>query len=338
MSMTAAGSSVAGLGRIAGGAGSAGNPQPMHIPDGFLSVPVSVVFWIVAVVVIGYALRRVSRELDERRVPLLAVLAAVIFAGQMLNFSVTGGTSGHLLGATLAAALLGPWAAMIVMTAVVSIQALVFQDGGILVLGANLFNMTIVGVLVGYGAYSLLRRALGDRRWAVPVSGFAAAWLSIVVASLSCALQLALSGTSPANIAVPAMGGIHALIGVGEGLITAGALVFVLAARPDLVAPTAKPTAGQKALWVGGVVIALVLAVLSPLASAHPDGLEWVAEQQGFLDAARDPLYNMIPDYVFPGISDEAVATIVAGIVGALVVAAAAYFVAQGVRRRAPQP
>lgn len=337
MFLTGVVSSVAAFGRIAGGLAPTGGSQPMHIPDGFLSVPVSVVFWVVAVAVIGYALRRVSRELDERRVPLLAVLAAVIFAGQMLNFSVTGGTSGHLLGATLAAALLGPWAAMVVMTAVVSIQALVFQDGGILVLGANLFNMAVVGVLVGYGAYQLLLRALGKRRWALPVSGFVAAWLSIVVAALACALELALSGTSPANIAVPAMGGIHALIGIGEGLITAGALVFVLAARPDLVAPTAKATAGQKALWIGGVAIALVLAVLSPLASAHPDGLEWVAEQQGFLEAARDPLYHIIPDYVFPGISNEAAATIVAGIVGTLIVAAAAYLVAQGVRRRAAQ-
>lgn len=337
MSITAVGSSAAALARITGGLAPTGGSQPMHIPDGFLSVPVSVVFWIVSVVVIGYALRRVSRELDERRVPLLAVLAAVIFAGQMLNFAVTGGTSGHLLGATLAAVLLGPWAAMVVMTAVVSIQALVFQDGGILVLGANLFNMAIVGVLVGYGVYQLLSRALGHRRWTVPVSGFVAAWVSIFVAALSCALQLALSGTSPANVAVPAMGGIHALIGIGEGLITAGALVFVLAARPDLVAPTAKATAGQKALWVGGVVLALVLAVLSPLASAHPDGLEWVAEQQGFLEAARDPLYNIIPDYVFPGISNEVAATIIAGIVGTLIVAGAAYLVAQGVRRGATQ-
>jgi len=337
MSGNAVVSSVLALGRIAGGYGPSGGSQPMHIPDGFLSVPVSILFWVVSIVVIGYALRRVSRELDERKVPLLAVLAAVIFAGQMLNFTVTGGTSGHLLGATLAAALLGPWAAMVVMTAVVSIQALLFQDGGILVLGANLFNMAIVGVLVGYGAYQLLLRAFGNRRWALPVSGFVAAWLSIVVAALSCALQLAASGTSPANVSVPAMGGIHALIGIGEGLITAGALVFVLAARPDLAAPAAKATAGQKALWIGGVALAVVLAVLSPLASAYPDGLEWVAEQHGFLEAAREPLYNIIPDYVFPGIANEAVATIVAGVLGALVVAAAAYLVAQGVRRRATQ-
>jgi len=310
----------------------------MHVPDGFLSVPVSIVFWVVSALVVAYALYRVNRDLDERRVPLLAVLAAVIFAGQMLNFAVAGGTSGHLLGATLAAVLLGPWAAVVAMTAVVSIQALLFQDGGLLVLGANLFNMAIVGTFVGYGIYQLLSRLLKSGRAAVPVSGFIAAWVSIVVASLACALQLALSGTSPANLAVPAMAGIHALIGIGEGLITAGALAFVLAVRPDLVAAAQSATAKRKALWIGGVAIAAILAVLSPLASAHPDGLEWVAEQQGFLGAGLDPLYNIIPDYVFPGIANERLATIVAGIVGVAVVLAAAWLAARGTRRRAAQP
>lgn len=328
---------VSGLARATSPLGPDGGVQPMHIPDGFLSVPVSIVFWVVSAAVVGYALFRVNRELDERRVPLLAVLAAVIFAGQMLNFSVTGGTSGHLLGAALAAILLGPWAAVVVMTAVVSVQALVFQDGGLLVLGANLFNMAIVGVFVGYGIYRLLTQLFRGKRWTVPVAGFTAAWVSILAASLSCALQLALSGASPANIGVPAMAGIHALIGVGEGLITAGALVFVLAARPDLVEREPTATMGQKILWIGGVIIALVLAVLSPLASAHPDGLEWVAEEQGFLEFAREPLYNIIPDYVFPGISNEAVATIVAGIVGTLLVLGISWGVSRGARRRAAQ-
>src|SRR5512138_3837199 len=111
----------------------------MHIPDGFLSVTVSIVFWVLSVVVILVALSRVNRELGEREVPVMGVLAAAIFAGQMLNFSVTGGTSGHLLGAALASILLGPWAAVLVMTSVVSVQALIFQDGGLLVMGANLF-------------------------------------------------------------------------------------------------------------------------------------------------------------------------------------------------------
>ncbi|MDP3186711.1 MAG: PDGLE domain-containing protein, partial [Anaerolineales bacterium] len=149
---------------------------------------------------------------------------------------------------------------------------------------------------------------------------FAAAWLSVVIASLACALQLALSGTSPANISVPAMGGIHMIIGIGEGLITLGALAFLYAARRDLFRVGEAAPKGSAAVWTFGLGIALVLAVFSPLASAHPDGLEWVAEQKGFLEAARGPLYTVIPDYVFPGISNTALATIVAGIIGTLMV------------------
>lgn len=295
-------------------------PQPMHIPDGFLSVAVALLLWALSVIVIGYALRRVSRDQGERLVPLMGVLAATIFAGQMLNFSVTGGTSGHLLGAALATILLGPWTAMVVMTTVVSIQALIFQDGGLLALGANLFNMAVIGVAVAYFAHVTVQKLARGKSWSIFVGGFVAAWLSIVVAALACALELALSGMSPASIVVPAMGGIHILIGLGEGLITVGALALVRAARPDLL--QAKPAAmsGGGAVWVGGLLFALFLAVLSPLASAHPDGLEWVAEQHGFLGAAREPFYALIPDYIFPGISNEALATILAGILGALLV------------------
>jgi cobalt/nickel transport system permease protein len=292
----------------------------MHIPDGFLSTIVSIVFWLISVVAVAYALRRTGKELGERQVPLMGVLAAAIFAGQMLNFSVTGGTSGHLLGAAIATILLGPWPAVIVLTTVVSVQALVFQDGGLLALGANLFNMAVVGVSVSYFVYTSLRRLAGGQPWSLFVIGFASAWSSIFIASLSAALQLAFSGMSPANIAVPAMGGIHALIGVGEGLITVGALAFLSATRRDLISAEPVAAKGGAAMWVIGLGIALLLAVFSPLASARPDGLEWVAEQNGFLEAARGPFYDLIPDYVFPGVSNEVLATILAGIVGTLMV------------------
>jgi cobalt/nickel transport system permease protein len=292
----------------------------MHIPDGFLSVLVSIILWILSIIAIGYALRRVGQDLGERQVPLMGVLAAAIFAGQMLNFTVAGGTSGHLLGAALATILLGPWAAIIVMTTVVSIQALIFQDGGLLAMGGNIFNMAIIGVSVSYFAYTSLKKLIGEQKWGVFVSGFVTAWLSIFIASLAAALEIAASGTSPANIAVPAMGGIHALIGIGEGLITVGALTFIYAARRDLLQAGQTAPAGGKAIWVVGLGIAILLTVFSPLASAHPDGLEWVAEQKGFLDVAQGPLYKVIPDYVFPGITNEATATILAGIIGTLIV------------------
>src|SRR3972149_2084781 len=181
------------------------SPTAMHIPDGFLSVAVSVFLWIVSIVVVGYALKRVGKDLGERQVPMMGVLAAAIFAGQMLNFAVAGGTSGHLMGAALAAILLGPWAAILVVTTVVGIQALIFQDGGLLALGGNIFNMGVVGVTVSYFVYRTTRHLLGSFSWGRLASSFLAAWFSIEIVALAVGLQLALSGTSPANIAIPAM-------------------------------------------------------------------------------------------------------------------------------------
>jgi cobalt/nickel transport system permease protein len=263
----------------------------------------------------------------------MGVLAAAIFAGQMLNFSITGGTSGHLLGAAIATILLGPWAAVLVMTSVVSVQALVFQDGGILALGANIFNMAIVGVFVSYAIYTLLQKLLGNKKWGILTSGFVSAWGSIFIASLACALELAISGTSPANIAVPAMGAIHALIGIGEGVITLGALAFLWAARKDLVLHDEAAASGSKGILIGGSLLAIVLAVLSPLASSHPDGLEWVAEQHGFLAGIKEAFYNLMPDYVMPGINNPAIATIAAGILGAAIVFGIAYGIARAEKR-----
>jgi cobalt/nickel transport system permease protein len=309
----------------------------MHIPDGFLSVLVSIILWAISVITVGYALRRVSADLGERQVPLMGVLAAAIFAGQMLNFTVIGGTSGHLMGAALATILLGPWAAILVMTCVVAVQALIFQDGGLLALGGNIFNMGIVGVAVAYMAYNTLRRLAGERRWGLFLSGFVSAWLSIEIAALAVALQLALSNTSPANIAIPTMAGIHALIGIGEGLITVGALAFIVSTRPDLLKSGTGRVAGGKLIWIAGLLLALLLAVASPLASAHPDGLEWVAEQQNFLDRAQNPLFNLVPDYVIPGISNEALATILAGLLGTLIVFGVALGIAYTRRRKSSE-
>ena len=293
---------------------------PMHIPDGFLSTAVALAFWIISVALIAIALKRVGQDLGERQVPVMGVLAAAIFAGQMLNFAVAGGTSGHLLGAALATILLGPWAAVVVMTSVASIQALIFQDGGLLSLGTNLFNMALVGVAVSHFVYTSVRRPFPAKPAGVFVGGALAAWLSIVIASLACAFELALSGTSPANLAIPAMAGVHMLIGLGEAAITVGAIAFLYTARRDLLGLGGTVPKGSSAVWVGGAAISVVLAILAPLASAHPDGLEWVAQHQGFLAAAREPLYEFIPNYIFPGIDNEALATILAGLVGVLLV------------------
>lgn len=308
------------------------SPAQLHVPDGFLTTTVSLVLWALSVLVIAVSLRRVGNDLGERQVPLMGVLAACIFAGQMLNFPVAGGTSGHLVGAALAAILLGPWAGILVLTCVVGIQALIFQDGGLLAMGSNIFNMGVVSVFSAWGVYRLVQVFARGARWGLFVGGFAAAWISVQVAALSTALQLAASGASPANIAVPAMAGVHALIGIGEGLITVGALTFLAATRRDLIT-NEKTAAAGRGVWAAGLALAVALAVVSPLASSDPDGLERVAENIGFLDRAQAAPYTLIADYVLPGVQNEALATILAGVIGLTIVFIVAYGVAR-MRRR----
>ncbi len=207
----------------------------MHIPDGFLSVATVATTYVVSVGGVANAVRVANKKLGEKHVPLMAILAAFIFAAQMLNFPVAGGTSGHIIGAALVAIMLGPWATVIIMSAVLMAQSLIFQDGGLLALGANIFNMGIVAGFGAYYVYHLTGLWLGDNRKGKLVSGFVAAWASVFLASIACALELAASGTSPLGVVLPAMAGFHALIGIGEGLITVAVLSMVLATRADLL-------------------------------------------------------------------------------------------------------
>ena len=209
--------------------------QQMHAPDGFLTVPVAAVMWLLTVACLAVALRRANQALDERAIPLMGVLAAFIFAAQMFNFQVVGGTSGHLLGGVLAAVLLGPWAGTIVMACVIAVQGLVFQDGGLVVMGANIFNMGIVGTMGGYFAYRLIAGVLGGEERSRLVAAALAAWLSVVGGSVAITAELVASGTTPLAVALPAMVGIHLLIGIGEALVTAAALAFLAFTRRDLL-------------------------------------------------------------------------------------------------------
>lgn len=209
----------------------------IHIPDGFLDVKTWASLDVAAVGGLAFAFQKVKKEIDEDKVPLLGVAAAFIFAAQMLNFPVVGGTSGHLMGGLLAAVLLGPWAGSIVVTAVLLVQCLIFQDGGLTALGANVFNMAIVGSIGAYYIYLLLAKLLGERGFMVSVA--MAAWSSVFLASVACALELVISGTVPFQIVLPAMAGIHALIGVGEALITVAVVSSVKLTRPDLIAALA---------------------------------------------------------------------------------------------------
>ena len=207
----------------------------MHIPDGFLSTEVAVACFVPAAAAVSVGLKRANVELDERRVPLLGVTAAFIFAAQMLNFPVAGGTSGHFLGAALAAILLGPWLACLVLAVVLGVQAFVFADGGITALGANVLNMGVIGALLVGGLMSAARRVAGRGRTALLAISGAGAWLAVMAGAAVTSIELAISGTVPLSTVLPAMLGVHAAIAIGEAVVTVAAVSAVLATRPDLL-------------------------------------------------------------------------------------------------------
>jgi cobalt/nickel transport system permease protein len=306
----------------------------LHIPDGFLSVPVALIGWLLAILFIGLALRQTREQFDERQIPLMGVMAAFIFAAQAINFPVLGGTSGHLLGGALAAIVLGPWSAVLVMAAVIGLQGLLFQDGGLLVMGWNIVNMGVLTAITGAAVYRWIQGWSDGGRASLIGGGAAGAWLSVMAAALATSLELAASGTVPLNIVLPAMLGVHALIGIGEAIITVGALLLIYSTRPDLLQQGASATGQKSSRWVAaGLVTALIVAFFSFAASSAPDGLEWVAEDQGFLATAFEPVYNLLPDYTIPIIGNERVSGIAAVIVGTLVVFGLAYLVGRLLRQ-----
>jgi len=311
----------------------------MHIPDGFLDAKTAVISTGMAVVGIGIALRSVRRTSAARRVPLIGLAAAFVFAAQMLNFPVVGGTSGHLIGAVLVAVLLGPSAAVLAMTAVLVVQCFMFADGGVTALGANVFNMAILAPGVGYAIYALVRRAAGDSLRSRLLATAFAAWCSTVVAAIVCAGQLALAGTVAWKVAFPAMAGIHMLIAIGEAVITTLVVAAVVRARPELLAsrpPTSAPSRYTE-LTAYGLLVSLGLAVfVAPFASGWPDGLEKVAAALGFEHkaAAMPILAAPLSNYAIPGFPSAVSSTIVAGGVGILVAFVLAYVLARALTPR----
>ncbi len=306
------------------------SPVLMHIPDGFLNLTISVICWIVSASIIGLAVSKTNKALGEKQIPLMGVMAAFIFAAQMINFPVAGGTSGHLLGGALAAIVLGPWAGMLVMTAVIAVQGLLFQDGGLLVMGANILNMGLVTATIGYGLYRSVSAQSNHIK--LGVIGVAA-WLSVMAGALLTSFELWLSGTSPLQAVIPAMLGAHALIGLGEALITVSALAFILRTRPDLLDKDSESAKGSRGwIWVGGL-ITLAALLISPFASADPDGLNRVAMDLGFIANAQS---NSGPfaGYTIPFFGLTSLNKIAAGAIGVLVVGAIIMLVGRGIKAK----
>ncbi len=297
----------------------------MHIPDGYLSARTAAAAALLAGGGLALALRRVRAELPPRRVPLLGLSAAFVFAAQMINFPVAAGTSGHLVGGVLAGVLLGPSAAVVVLSAVLIVQCLLFADGGLLALGANVFNLALVGGAGGVALQRLARAFLPGTRGLILSAAFAA-WCSSVLAASACAGELALSGVARGELVFPAMVGVHALIGLGEAAITACVLSAVARLRPELLAapePEA-PGIGRAARGehiVLGLLVALGLVLfVAPFASPWPDGLERVAAELGFqVRAAAAPVVAApLAEYQAPGLLPGGWGTALAGLLGVL--------------------
>jgi cobalt/nickel transport system permease protein len=265
-------------------------------------------------------MRRARRQLPPRHVPLLGLAAAFVFASQMLNFPVAGGTSGHLIGATLTAALLGPSAAVIVISAVLIVQCFLFADGGITSLGANIFNMALIGGVGGWVIYYTVSQIVPGIFGRIFAATFAA-WCATVAASIACAGELAASGMVKWNVALPAMAGVHMLIGIGEAIVTALVLSAVCANRPNLIlTPNPQPGKSYGMIALYGSLIAIGLALFfPPIASKLPDGLDYVAKSLGFEGRSTTIVNAAMPEYRAESFGSGNLATSIAALIGTVV-------------------
>jgi cobalt/nickel transport system permease protein len=273
----------------------------MHIPDGVLTLPVAGASAALSLTGVGAALHRLKAGVPRRTIPLMGLAGAFIFAAQMLNFPVGAGTSGHLVGGTLAAVLLGPSAAVVVMTAVVVVQSLLLADGGLLAIGANVLNMALVSVLGGYAVYRAMTVVVPGRRGVLVGAAFAS-WCSTVLAASACGAELAVSGVAPASTVVPAMATVHVAIGIGEALITLLVLSAVSQTRPELIPGLRSQDLDRPVHVVLGVGLAISIALtvfVAPLASLLPDGLERVMQMVG-ASAGGVPEYTSPPAHPGP--------------------------------------
>lgn len=320
----------------------------MHIPDGFCSMPVSLGAAAISLGALGVSVYKVRRDGGVKN-SVTATAAGVVFGAQMLNFPIGSGTSGHFLGALAMAAIMGPYRAFLVILSVLAVQAFAFADGGISALGVNVLNMGVIG---GFGGYALLRGVMHflpkGRAGYLSAVGVAS-WFSVIMASVACALELALSGVAPFSVTLPAMAGTHALIGVGEALISCAVVGAVAYSGSDLLPQWSggKSLAGDaerpSVIWpvaLTGVGMSFFMAaLLSPFASSAPDGLEKVAEVIGFSGLAQTIWsYSPLPDYTASGIGSNAFSTSLAGCAGVAMVLAVCYLIMLAIHERAPVP
>ena len=324
----------------------------MHAPDGFLTAGTAVATGALSISTVGIALRQAKATLKDKMVPLAGITAAFVFAAQMFNFPVAAGTTGHLLGGALAAILLGPHVGAIVVTIVVVVQALAFADGGLTALGYNVFNMAVVTSYGGWAFFRLFRRFLPANSAGAIGSTALAALMSVVLSAMAFSLEwlFGASAAIPFDTVFGSMVGVHVLIGIGEGVISALAVGAVLASRPDLVTGARDLSADRlaertsvpaRAFVIGGVLVALLFAVVvSQFAVGDPDGLERVAEDTGFIESAEDHAFSdsIFADYATAGVGNETLSLAIAGASGVVITLAVGFGIFYAVRDRRHAP
>ena len=313
----------------------------MHIPDGFLSARVALGYAALSSLALGLACFRLRAQRERGASALLGVSAAFVFAAQLVNFPVAAGTSGHLVGSALAGALLGFPGALLVMSAVIIMQCLVFADGGVFALGANVFNMGVVGCVVGFCCYRLLCGATPSPTRRVASVAFAG-WCATIASAVSCAGQLSLSGTARLSVVLPAMLGIHALIGVGEAVISSLIVASVLRFRAELLEDSRPFEAGARpratAVYAGLGLSVAVAALLAPFADRAPDGFSRVAQALGLGSSAPLPFRAPLSEYEVPGVVSGVFATVLAGCFGTLLLFGLCWLLARVLVPRPPRP
>jgi len=326
----------------------------VHVPDGFLDAGTAVTTGAISVATLGVALRQTRDQMSDRQIPVAGMTAAFLFAAQMVNFPVAGGTSGHLIGGVLAAVLLGPSLGLVAMSVVILVQALAFADGGLTALGINLFNMGVVTTLAGYALFVLLRRLLPSNGGGIAAAAGLAAFVSVPLSAMAFSIEWLFGATAPVpfDTVFGAMVGVHVLIGVGEAVLTGLAVATVLGTRPDLVygarhLPRADAQQGAhrrvtaRVFALGALLVVVLMAtVVSQFASSEPDGLERVAEDRGFADTATDSALDsgLFADYATTGIDNETTSLAIAGLSGLAISVLVISGVLLAVRDRRSQP
>jgi len=313
----------------------------MHIPDGLLDTPVCLVTGGISIAAVGYSVHRLKDSLADRTVPMTGMVAAMVFAGQMVNFPVAVGTSGHLVGGVLAARLLGPWAACLALTLVLFVQKFLFNDGGLLALGPNVFHMSVIGALGGYAIQSLVARLAGDTTRTRVIGVVLSGWVTVMAAALLCSIEFAVSHAANPDFRflqfLALMMMFHSVIGIGESLISGGIIRYVATRRPELLynPPTIAPGPWRTAITTGFWLALLAIVLLAPFASSSPDGLESaIAESE--LSPLHSDSFSLFDNYtaIIATNNWESWSVVLSGLLGTSIV----FFIAMVLGRPLTRP